>query len=102
MPRHWQYLREKPEEARELILKKKRVDREQTRLVLVGAAVNLRESMRLLRDQAAECAKATDPDKRALDFASFDCYACHHDLQSKSWRQKRPAAGRPGRPPMPA
>jgi hypothetical protein len=35
---------------------------------------------------------------RGLDFAAFDCYACHHDLKYPSPRQKRGFAGIPGRP----
>ncbi|MCI0462866.1 MAG: cytochrome c family protein [Gemmataceae bacterium] len=30
--------------------------------------------------------------------AQSDCFACHHDLTSKSWRQERGYVGRPGRP----
>jgi len=33
-----------------------------------------------------------------LDFASFDCYSCHHDLKVPSDRQKRGYPGVPGRP----
>ena len=38
---------------------------------------------------------------QGLDFAQFDCYACHHDLQAAngaSWRQRRRTDGSPGRP----
>jgi hypothetical protein len=35
---------------------------------------------------------------RGLDFAAFDCYACHHDLKYPSPRQKRGFPGIPGRP----
>jgi hypothetical protein len=28
------------------------------------------------------------------EFAEYDCYACHHQLQDKSWRQKRDATKR--------
>jgi hypothetical protein len=28
----------------------------------------------------------------------YDCYACHHDLKSDSWRLERPSSGVPGRP----
>jgi hypothetical protein len=31
-----------------------------------------------------------------------DCYACHHDLKSDSWRQKRGYPAAPGRPQLPA
>jgi hypothetical protein len=27
------------------------------------------------------------PAKNSLDFAAYDCYACHHDLRQPSWRQ---------------
>jgi hypothetical protein len=36
----------------------------------------------------------------SLDFAHFDCYACHHDLRVDSDRQKRGYDGVPGRPRM--
>src|SRR5262245_23651017 len=98
MPRHWQYRREKPKKVQDL-LKYDGVDREQTKLILVGAAVTLRESMRLLVEECQECIKATDADRKSLDYAHFDCYACHHDLKSPSWRQKRGYSGKPGRVP---
>jgi hypothetical protein len=98
MPRHWQLPREKSARVREMLgLDAKGYD--QTRLVLVGAAVTLRERMRLLAAQSAACVKADDPDGRLLDYASFDCAACHHNLRSPSWRQRRGFAGAPGRVP---
>ncbi len=33
-----------------------------------------------------------------IAMAQSDCYSCHHDLKSKSWRQERGYEGRPGRP----
>lgn len=33
-----------------------------------------------------------------IAMAQTDCYACHHDLKSKSWRQIRGYQGKPGRP----
>jgi hypothetical protein len=97
MPRHWQLLREKPPEVQK-ILGFDGKQQEQTKLVLVGAAVSLRTAMLLLADDADRSAKAKDADDRGLDFASFDCYACHHDLKSPSWRQARGFEGKPGRP----
>jgi len=32
--------------------------------------------------------------------AQADCYACHHELKSASWRQVRGYKGRPGRPQL--
>ena len=38
--------------------------------------------------------------KKGPEMANYDCYACHHDLTSKSWRQERGYAGVPGRPTL--
>jgi hypothetical protein len=35
-----------------------------------------------------------------IAMAQSDCSGCHHDLKSKSWRQVRGYAGRPGRPQL--
>lgn len=99
MPRHWQRVRDKSPEVRaELNLDDK--EQEETKLVLVGAAVSLAESMRLLADECRACEKNPYKDKRGLDLANFDCYACHHDLKSHSPRQQFGFAGKPGRVPM--
>jgi hypothetical protein len=100
MPRHWEYLREKsPAIQKELGLKPGEM--EQTNLVLVGAAISLRDNMRLLEAQAAKAARATKENDKVLDLSNFDCYACHHDLKSPSWRQKPGYyKGKPGRVPM--
>jgi hypothetical protein len=100
MPRHWQYRSEKKDASVRKELGYDGKEQEQTKLVLVGAAVSLREAMRLLEAQADECRKAKEPGLASLDLANFDCYACHHELRSTSWRQKRGFAGRPGRVPM--
>lgn len=98
MPRHWQYPREKSEEVQKIQNFSKEFARfEQTRLVLIGGVASFRESLRLLGSQAEECAKASDTARRVLDFAQFDCYACHHELRTPSWRQTRGYPGPPGR-----
>lgn len=95
MPRHWEYLREKKPAVRKE-LGHREGELEETHLVLVGAAIALREQMRLM----AADARAVKP-RDAIDLAHFDCYACHHDLKSPSWRQERGYGGRkPGRIPM--
>ncbi len=99
MPRHWQLRREKSPRVRELLGADAK-EYEQTRLVSVGAAVSLRESMRLLARASALCLKTDDPDGRTLDYAHFDCYACHHNLKTPSERQKRGFAGDAGRAPL--
>jgi Cytochrome c554 and c-prime len=103
-PRHWEYMREKskprkdrlnpPHDPRNL---------EQTQLIVVSSLVSLRESMRLFADEAA--ADKPDPiGAKWPDFARFDCYACHHELQARagaSSRQVRSRDGAPGRPTSP-
>ncbi|MBY0231894.1 MAG: cytochrome c family protein [Gemmataceae bacterium] len=84
MKYHWQYLREKnPKVAAEQGYKgtkDKKDDLEEIQVVLVGAAVSLREAMALLIQAPL--------DEGALDWSHFDCQACHHDLKSPSWRQE--------------
>jgi hypothetical protein len=70
-----------------------RSDRPRTKGVLVGGIVALSESLQLF-------AKETGPGK-GLEFALFDCQACHHDLRLPAWRQSRSGGGRPGRPRPP-
>jgi hypothetical protein len=98
MPRHWHYYAEKAKDkdVRELLLQLKisNDSYERSKLVLVGGIVGLMEYMKLL------VAQAEKPSQGTLDFASYDCYACHHDLRVPSWRQNRGYAGRPGRPQM--
>jgi hypothetical protein len=95
MPRHWQYLREKPKEVQKIQGYSDQVW-EKTQLLLVGSAVGLAESMRLLEAQAADALKSN----QGLDWANFDCFACHHELRAPSWRQTRGDGYRPGRVPM--
>jgi hypothetical protein len=98
MPRHWKYINEKDTEVQKILRFEPGAERfERTKLVMVSSVVSLAESLRLLSAQAKEVASAKTG---TLDFAHFDCYACHHDLKSKSWRQERGYVGKPGRPQM--
>src|SRR4029079_9950332 len=54
--------------------------------------VGFREAMRSLAHEAEKTHKSGGA---VLDFALFDCAACHHDLVSPSWQQV--ARGTPGR-----
>jgi hypothetical protein len=94
MPRHWQYLKDKRPEIQAL-LKFDLVEAklEETNLVLGGGMVAFEQFMNLIADLA-------DSKSGWPEFAVFDCYSCHHDLKSKSWRQERGYRGQPGRPPM--
>lgn len=66
------------------------------RHLAIGAVAALQAEADLL---AADAGK---PGGGPLDFARFDCYACHHDLKLPSDRQARGYDGPPGRPPLKA
>jgi hypothetical protein len=68
----------------------------EARSLAVGTVAGFEATMQLLADDAAATAKTGE----LLDFAHFDCYACHHDLKVPSWRQQRGYRGTPGRPTM--
>ncbi|HLJ97573.1 MAG TPA: multiheme c-type cytochrome [Gemmataceae bacterium] len=97
MPRHWQYLKEKPAAAQKL-LEYNPAELEKTKLVVIGGVADLQDAMRLLATQAQAMLKVTPPENRSLDLAQIDCYACHHELKVPSWRQSRGYSGVPGRP----
>ena len=111
-PKHWWKPREVPLFADREKAKPYGVDLDSladTKSVVVGGVVALRETLRLIASQAEVKPEA------ALwpDYAQFECYACHHDLSVPAggaianWRQKRDEsglrpdgkkAGTPGRP----
>jgi Zn finger protein HypA/HybF involved in hydrogenase expression len=64
---------------------------------VLGAVVTFQAAMELL-----SAASGANKDRIDIspELAHYDCYACHHELKTPSWRQKRGYAGRPGRPPM--
>lgn len=80
MPRHWRYLHEKPGAPP--------FNFERTRAVLVGSIAALQNSLTL-----AAASGATWP-----ELARFECYSCHHQLRSPSWRQEKHAGKLAGRP----
>jgi hypothetical protein len=104
-PRHWEYLGEKRKRLPSPTRLKPPPDLknlEQTQLVVVGALVALRESMKLFADEAAN--QPGPLGAQWPDFARFECYICHHDLQAQdgaSWRQVRRRESSPGRPTTP-
>jgi hypothetical protein len=61
----------------------------------VGTVAAFEAAMKLLAEDAAATSKG-----ELLDFAHFDCVACHHDLKVPSYRQARGYRGAPGRPTM--
>ncbi len=107
-PGHWKhpsdlsYLKDLAEKDSEISWKQfhyRSEDKElhQAREFAVGVIVSFQASMKLIADQSLR------PSTNGLmDFAHFDCYACHHDLRVPSDRQKRGYTGAPGRPPLKA
>jgi hypothetical protein len=102
-PRHWEYLREKEntvERWQRLKPAPARNNLEQTQLVVISALVSLRESTKLFAAEATS-SKTEPSGARWPNFARFDCYACHHELQAAngaSWRQVVRREAAPGRP----
>ncbi len=105
MPRHWETMKEKYTRVPSAKATYDKVyhlgedaGQQRLRLLLTSAVVSLRNSAQLI----AAYAKADKPggERDWPEFALYDCYACHHDLKSDSWRQKRGYAGKPGRPQM--
>ncbi len=70
---------------------------EQTRMVAISALGVFKASMELIAAHADIHAKNKNADGWP-EFAMYDCYACHHDLKSDSWRLENPSSGVPGRP----
>lgn len=96
-PRHNVYLKNLPADEALKLFHYRSPDKEcpGARDLAVGAVAGFESTMNLLAKDAAD----TKPGE-LLDFAHFDCYACHHDLKVPSWRQKRGYRGAPGRPTM--
>jgi|GEM_PF-966051 len=69
------------------------------RQLTAGAVASLHAEMKLIAADAEAVARG---EEGSVDFARFDCYACHHDLKIPSDRQARGYAGPPGRPPLKA
>ena len=121
MPAHWEGMEAKIKRAKMLEAKKKgkvlngldflinaygidpnRDQMEQTRMVAVSCLAAVQSSVNLMSNQAQLSLEPMPGGKNAGDtrwpmLANYDCYACHHELSSPSWRQQRGYRGRPGR-----
>ena len=100
IPRHWWLLGERKDPNLRKALGFKEGELEQTKLAVVGAAVALKTSMKLLAREAKAVEKGEAPGQEWPDYARFDCWSCHHDLKRESWRQARGYVGSPGRVPV--
>jgi hypothetical protein len=76
-----------------------------TKSMLASAMTAVELQVRLAGDEARWAAKAAGTvEKNAAvaphwpELALFNCAACHHELETASWRQTRGYAGAPGRP----
>lgn len=109
MPKHWRDFDKKPDGVRAEFLEKSADDSygrssfkpdnlHETNSVLVAALVSVSENLRLSASLADErfTTPVAKPDWPEL--AQFECFACHHDLKDRSWRQRRTLRGSPGRP----
>ena len=80
MPRHWRFSHEKPHGG------PPKFDR--TRSVLLGSVVAFRMA-------TTEAARAGDD---WPELARLECYSCHHELRTPTWRQEPGRVETPGRP----
>jgi len=110
MPKHWQDFGEKEDVLRKDFLEKspdpiygKDFDVKnlnQTNNLLIAALVAFSENLKLTSSIAEERISNSIPKPFWPELAQFECFACHHDLQDKSWRQNRRLRGAPGRPQL--
>ncbi len=98
--KHWRSLKEKPDfqfrKEYEGLVGFTPGDMPESKTVVVGGAVALKQSLEILSSLAVNAQK--NDNAEWPDFSAYDCAACHHDLKSPSWRQKRGYKGVPGRP----
>ncbi len=84
LPKHWDHARER-----------QNMPDYELRTWVAGQLATAQAALRLL----AARADASDPAWQRYqpvypEFAEYDCFACHHDLQSPSWRIQQGFAGR--------
>jgi hypothetical protein len=109
MPKHWRDFDQKSDAVRDEFLKLSADDTygrdsykldnlHQTQAMLVAALVAFSENLKLTRDLASEQSQSPVLKPDWPELSQFECFACHHDLKDKSWRQLRTPRGAPGRP----
>ncbi len=109
MPKHWRHLTEKGELQKGELQKEysvktgTQIDIEElrgTKSMLVAGLISRSEALQLTADLAEGAVSDQIPKPQWPDFAQYDCYACHHDLKSESWRTAAQHRGSPGRPQL--
>ena len=109
MPKHWRDFHKKSDSVRDEFLKRNADDvygREsykpenlhETRAALVAALVAFSENLKLVSSLADDKLPTPVLKPDWPELSQFECFACHHDLKDKSWRQRRLVRGTPGRP----
>ena len=109
MPKHWRDFDKKADGVRAEFLEKSGDDSygrssfkpdnlHETNSVLVAALVSFSENVKLTTALADEKFKTPVAKPDWPELAQFECFACHHDLKDRSWRQRRTLRGAPGRP----
>lgn len=109
MPKHWRDFDKKADGVRSEFLEKNADDSygrstfkpdnlHETNSVLIAALVSFSENVRLTASLADEQSKPPVAKPDWPELAQFECFACHHDLKDRSWRQRRTLRGAPGRP----
>jgi hypothetical protein len=96
---YYRNLREEQPELFDKAVANPQVLFERTRAVAVGALVawseNAAVTQALMSDDELP---PLDNKQRWPELAQFECYACHHELQSPGWRREQQDAAGPGRP----
>jgi hypothetical protein len=104
MPPHWLTEDHEPPEYQKQYGYQADEAMRQTRRMVIGGLVSLREYAKLMGYYAQSRLAAHDAPVEAKPLASstelgvYDCQACHHELTLPSWRQARGYHGHPGRP----
>lgn len=60
----------------------------EARAWVIGQVISAQQSLKLLELRAGTPKFLDGTDRQWPEFTEYDCYACHHDLQSDSWRRK--------------
>lgn len=111
MPKHWRDFDKKSDAVRDEFLRRNADDvygREsfkldnlhETQAALVAALVSYSENLKLAGALADTNLKTPVIKPDWPELSQFECFACHHDLKDKSWRQRRIVRGTPGRPQL--
>jgi hypothetical protein len=91
VPPHWSTSTEKPGKDPERF--------NEVRSWVDGQFFSAAAALKVLQARANAAAEKTNKAVVWPEFAEYDCYACHHDLNAPSWRQQTTAAvhHQPGR-----